>query len=352
MPVLISYVDAQGHYRLNNLTYEKWFGRSREELYGKHLREVVGEAAFEAVRPDVERALSGVPVTYERQMPYVSAGSRWVQGTCIPDIDGAGAVRGLVVLVQDIGERKQHEEQLRERSEFERHVLGIVSHDLRNPISVMMMSAATLLMRGEANTNIASGLRRIVASGERATRMIRDLLDFTQARVMGGIPLERRPFDFHVHVRQGTEELRAAHPDREILITASGDGQGAWDPDRVTQLLVNLVGNAVAYSPETTPVQVRTCGEERSLLVEVHNRGAPIPAETMQGLFEPFKRGKEHRESTSRSVGLGLYIVKQLVLGHGGTIHVTSTEAEGTTFSVRLPRDADGLASRSSSAQD
>lgn len=341
LPALISYVDTDGRYRLNNLTYEKWFGLSREEIYGKHLREVLGEAAFEAVRPDVEQALSGSTVSHERELPYMNVGSRWVQSTCIPDIDAAGNVRGFIVLVQDIHERKLHEEELRKRAELEQHLLGIVSHDLRNPIGVMMMSASALLMRKETDPKITKALLRIVSSGERATRMIGDLLDFTQARVMGaGIPIERRPFDFHRHVRHAAEELQAAHPRREILIAASGNGEGAWDPDRITQLVVNLVSNALAYSPETTPVHVGTSGDEHSLSLTVHNSGTPIPAETMRVMFEPFKRGKERSESTSRSVGLGLYIVKQLVIAHGGTIDLRSTEAEGTTFTVRLPRGA------------
>lgn len=339
VPVLISYVDAECRYRLNNLTYEKWFGRSREELHGKHLREVLGDDAFEAVRPDVEQALSGKLVTYERRLPYADAGPRWVHGTCIPDIDANGAVRGYVALIQDIGERKLHEEQLHRRSEFEQQLLGIVSHDLRNPISVMMMSASSLLRGEEVDPKTTKALLRIVANGERAIRLIRDLLDFTQARLGGGIPIKRSDFNFHAHVRQAAQEVQAAHPHREVLIFSEGSGHGSWDPDRVIQIVDNLVSNALCYSPETTPVRVQTRGDAHSVSLDVHNLGTPIPAAMMEGLFEPFKRGKETSANTTRSIGLGLYIVKQLVIAHGGAIEFSSSDTFGTTFTVRLPRD-------------
>ena len=341
VPVLISYVDAECRYRLNNLTYEKWFGRSRQELRGKHLREVLGEPAFEAVRTEVEQALAGQLVTYERVLPYRDAGHRWVHGTCIPDIDKNGAVRGYVALIQDIGERKLYEEQLQRRSEFEQQLLGMVSHDLRNPISVMTMTATSLLRGHEADPHTTKGLLRIVSSGERAIRLIRDLLDFTQARIGSGIPISHHAFDFHAHVHQAADEAQATHPNRVILISGSGDGEGMWDADRVTQIVSNLVANALAYSPEPTPVRVQTRGDEHSVSLTVHNLGAPISADTKGVLFEPFKRGRQTSSNTHRSIGLGLYIVKQLVVAHGGTIGFSSSEAHGTTFTVQLPRRPD-----------
>lgn len=338
MPVLISYVDAGGHYRLNNLTYEKWFGRQRSELDGKHLREVLGEAAYGVIRPFVEQALAGVPVTYQRELQYLGAGTRWVESNYIPDVDAEGRVRGFVALVRDISDSKRDEEERRRRTEFEQQLIGIVSHDLRNPISVMLMAAMALLRYQETDPAITKGLRRIVASGELAARMIRDLLDFTQARIGGGIPIDRAAFDLHEHVAFVAEELQAANPGREVVVECDGDGVGEWDRDRISQLVTNLASNALTYSPERTPVTLRTAGRPDHVRLDVHNHGPPIDPETMSVLFEPFKRGRGHAGGSSRSIGLGLYIVKQLVLAHGGEIEARSEEGQGTTFSVRLPR--------------
>jgi signal transduction histidine kinase len=129
-------------------------------------------------------------------------------------------------------------------------------------------------------------------------------------------------------------------PDREVRVESNGDGQGEWDTDRVAQVITNLVTNALKYSPEGTPVTVRTRGDSGTVCVEVHNEGDPIPLKIQQHLFEPMRRGDEQADRTSRSIGLGLFIVDHLIRAHGGTVNVRSTAPEGTTFAVRLPREA------------
>ncbi|HYO58023.1 HAMP domain-containing sensor histidine kinase, partial [Archangium sp.] len=180
-------------------------------------------------------------------------------------------------------------------------------------------------------------IRRIAAATDRASGMIRDLLDFTQARVGGGIPIHPRPLDFHEHVRRVVEEVRLAWPGRRIDFQASGDGRSEGDEGRLAQVVTNLVGNALQHSPPGTPVWVSTWSEASSLLFEVHNEGPPISAELLPKLFEPYRQGPEAGAGRG-SLGLGLYITRQIVLGHGGTLEVHSTEADGTTFTVRLPR--------------
>jgi signal transduction histidine kinase len=135
------------------------------------------------------------------------------------------------------------------------------------------------------------------------------------------------------------EEVRLAHPDREVRVVSSGDGTGEWDGDRLAQVITNLVNNALAYSPPGTPVRVETRGVDGSVLLGVHNAGRPIPPELLPHLFEPMTRGRSG-DSGSRSIGLGLFIVANIVHAHGGTIEVRSEEGEGTTFTVKLPRRA------------
>jgi PAS domain S-box-containing protein len=254
-----------------------------------------------------------------------------------PARDARGNIIASVVFFRDITQRRKLEEEARQRAGFEQQLIGIVSHDLRNPISAIILSTTTQLRRTDLDERLRQPLGRILSSAERANRLIRDLLDFTQARLGGGIPTRPGPLDFHAFTRQVLDEIQVAHPERELRVEQHGDGQGAWDADRLAQLVVNLLGNALTYSPAGSPVSMRTRGEARDVVLEVHNTGVPIPAELRARLFQPMQRG-DSGDTRSRSVGLGLYIVDQIVRAHGGGITVTSLPDEGTTFTVRLPR--------------
>lgn len=230
---------------------------------------------------------------------------------------------------------------LDENAEFRERLIGIVSHDLRNPISAILMGLTTLLLRDQLDERTTRTVRRIQASAERANRMVRDLLDYTQAR-LGGIRVEKRPTDLHGIVRHLVEEMEVAYPGRRIEIQQEGGAGGVWDGDRLAQAVGNLLINALHYSPPDTAVRVETRGDEGWVTLSVHNQGAPIPTERLTHVFEPMQRATSEVDMAGRSVGLGLYIVRHLVQAHGGTVAVRSTEAEGTTVTVRLPRTAAG----------
>jgi PAS domain S-box-containing protein len=230
---------------------------------------------------------------------------------------------------------QQAQEAIRVRED----VVAIVSHDLRNPLNAISLSATALLRREQVDERTTRAAERIHAAADRASGMIRDLLDFTQAR-MGGIPIHPKPLDFHEHVQRVVEEVRLAWPGRRIGFNASGDGRGAWDDGRLAQVITNLVGNALQHSPPDTPVRVSTRGEDGGVLLEVHNEGAPIAPELLPILFQPYRQGPDAGGSRG-SLGLGLFITRQIVLGHGGTLDVRSSAEDGTTFTVRLPRHRD-----------
>ena len=202
----------------------------------------------------------------------------------------------------------------------------------------MLLAASTLLRRKDFDERATRQLARIVSNGERASRMIRDLLDFTQARLGGSIALERTPTDLHLIVRSVVEDLRVAHAAREVRLELSGDGHGVWDGDRMAQVLTNLLSNALTYSPATTPVTVSAGSTEREWHVSIHNDGAPIPRDVQATLFAPMRRGPATTDTSNRSIGLGLYIVSHIVDAHGGTVGLVSSAEHGTTFTVRLPR--------------
>ncbi len=249
---------------------------------------------------------------------------------------GEGALLGTVVVFRDVRERKRAEREAQERAEFEEKLIGIVSHDLRNPLNVIILSTNLLLTRGDLDARAVRSITQIEASANRATRLVGDLLDFTQARLGGGMPVVPLVADVHQIGAQVVEEMQATFPGHPFRHQAEGPGAGQWDPDRIAQLLTNLISNAVKYGLAECEVVLKTTGGELEVTLEVHNRGKPIPSELLPVMFKPMQRGVLNR--SDRSVGLGLFIVKDIVDAHGGTIKVTSTDAEGTTFGIHLPR--------------
>lgn len=252
--------------------------------------------------------------------------------------DAVGRALRMVGAFQDITELKRAEQEERRRADFEQHLIGIVSHDLRNPINAISMAAMLLLKQGGQDERGRRTLERILCSAERAARMLEDLLDFTQVRFQGALPVTPRPLDFHELTRQVVEEVQLAHPHRQLLLEQRGEGRGDWDGDRLAQLITNLVRNALAYGSEHCAVRVRTFGLPDEVRLSVHNEGEPIPPELMDQLFQPLKRGDGPGSHGKHSIGLGLFIVKHIVEAHGGSITVDSTVENGTTFTVSLPR--------------
>ena len=217
---------------------------------------------------------------------------------------------------------------------------GVLAHDLRNPLGAIMTAAQLVLMRQEgAGDSNAKPLSRILGSGQRMVRMIDQLLDLTRARAGGGIRVEPCETNLADLCGQAIGEIELAYPQWKIRREALGDQEGSWDADRLLQIVSNLVSNAGQHGSAEGVVVVRTDGRQPdAVTLEVKNDGA-IAESILPSLFDPF-RGTRHRRDSSRGLGLGLFIVKEIVRAHGGTVDVTSTAADGTTFTVRMPRRA------------
>lgn len=228
--------------------------------------------------------------------------------------------------------------------DMQERLVGVVGHDLRTPLSAIRMATALLVRRGGLTDEQARTLSRLGASAARMTGIIRDLLDFSRVRREGTIPLERVELDLADLVRRAIAELRAVHPERDVVLEVPAEAPGVGDPERLTQVVSNLVGNAIQHSPAGSRIRVKVEAIPEALLFRVHNVGPPIPAALLPDIFEPFRRGAAAPGATG-SVGLGLFIVRELVRAHGGTVEVTSSGAAGTTFTVRLPAAARPAAS-------
>jgi signal transduction histidine kinase len=219
--------------------------------------------------------------------------------------------------------------------------LAILGHDLRTPLGAVMTSATFMLETQELQEPSLTLTSRIASSSTRMMKMIGDLLDFTRSRLGGGIPIDREPASMGKVVHEVVDEMAAAYPLRTLKVDARGEQLGEWDCDRVTQALTNLVGNALEHGRPETVVTIALDGDDDEVRVAVHNGGQPIPAEQLNGIFNPMKS----RDATAASrptgnLGLGLYIADRIVNAHQGRITVRSREGEGTTFTLHLPRHA------------
>ncbi len=234
--------------------------------------------------------------------------------------------------------------ELQDTVRFNEMFTGILGHDLRNPLAAIITSAR-LAMTRDSSERLRRPLARILSSGDRMTRMIDQLLDFTRVRLGGGIPVAPVEIDLAALVRQVMDELDEANPEMTLRLACSGDTFGRWDPDRLSQVFSNLVANAVRHGEAAHGVDVTVDGQaEGNVQVTVHNMGS-IPARRLPKLFEPLA-GASRRPEKSQGLGLGLFITRQLVRVHGGSIEVRSDEPSGTTFTVTLPREPADSASR------
>jgi signal transduction histidine kinase/CheY-like chemotaxis protein len=238
----------------------------------------------------------------------------------------------------------------RERTaQFQQEMLGIVGHDLRGPLGAILIGTE-MLAASKTDPADAYVVKRIESCARRMTRMVDQLLDMTRARLGAGIPVLRQRTQLLPLIKSVMEELSLAHPGTRFELVTVTEVAGLWDPDRLGQVVSNLMGNAVHYGLAGAPIIVGVARSEGAVTITVHNqlRGEPIPPEALARLFEPYRRGADDGQNAT-GLGLGLYIVHEIVRAHGGTMDVESSQA-GTTFRVVLPEA--GRASRAESSFD
>ncbi len=241
----------------------------------------------------------------------------------------------------ELVERRRAEEEARRTSEVEQLVLGVVGHDIRSPLSAILATTQVQLRRPKLDEEHRKVLERVERSAQRIRRIVDVLLDVTRARVGGGIQVEREEVCLVGLVRRIVEEAEAAHPGRRLRIYVQSHEDavcGQWDGPRLSQVFGNLLDNALKYGPPSLPVTVTLTRLDGAAAVAVHNHGPPIPAGVLATLFEPFRRAQPQDDQARNSLGLGLYIVREIVRAHGGRVDVSSNE-DGTTFRVSLPLD-------------
>jgi PAS domain S-box-containing protein len=316
--------------------------RSLASLFGSTPEEMVGQPMSRWVAPESREAVQRA-MARQVEAPYEVTGLRTDGKRLFLEVLGRQveyAGRGVrMTAVWDIGAREAAEEAAARADAFREQLLGVVGHDLRSPLYAITLSVGALQRAGGLNETQARQVTHVATATRRMERMIHELLDYTRARLAGGIPVRATPLSLDKLLERAVEEFQVSHPTRLIASRVEGDMRGTWDESRLGQLLDNLVGNALQHSPEDTPVEVKLSGTADGITLGVHNEGPPVPLEERATLFEPFKRGKR---ASGDGLGLGLYIARQIVVAHGGRISVESGVGMGTRFIVWLPRHAPG----------
>ena len=217
--------------------------------------------------------------------------------------------------------------------------LGVLGHDLRTPISVVLMSTRFMMERGKLESPDATAASRVLRSGTRIQNLVRELLDVAHIRLGGSLPIEPKPVDLATSCHEVIDEMRALHPQLSLILNMSGDLSTSAQASRIEELLSNLVQNAIQHGNEGTPIIVSAHGEQERILLTVHNEGPAIPESARQRIFEPLvTTGYSQESKISGSLGLGLYIAREIATAHHGSIDVESSNVEGTSFIVILPR--------------
>jgi signal transduction histidine kinase len=220
----------------------------------------------------------------------------------------------------------------------QRETLGIVGHDLRNPLAAIRMTAQLLTKPDEMVTERRITLgKRILTSSTRMDAIVKSLLDYARAKAGALVRLERERVDLATLSARVIEEQAANVTGHAIELRSEGDLTGQWDPGRLEQIIGQLLSNALRHGDEGTSV-LTLKGSDNRVEISLHSHGPAIPAELLPRLFDPFQIGPRPPGTPRRSIGLGLFIVKELVSAHGGDVSVESREGAGTRFTVTLPK--------------
>ena len=216
--------------------------------------------------------------------------------------------------------------------------VSILVHDLLSPLNFINIPVYALLEAGPVTEAQVSNISRIFRGVKRIDRLINDLAVAVRSRVGSPLSLTKVKADLGVICEQAVEEVKAAHANVVIAMRRNGNLTGEWDNERIAQVVFNLVDNAIIHaSAKKVEVIVQDAGS--AVMLKVCNQGSPIPEAMLDSIFEPLVHNSDSTsQELSRGLGLGLFIVREIVMAHGGTVHVASSESEGTIFMVRLPR--------------
>jgi PAS domain S-box-containing protein len=326
-PVGLVFHDRELRVVRMNPALGRMIGQAPEACIGLRVTEIPGMANAEDLHAWLAEGLRAEGPSGAREVIASGSGQVRVLLADLFPVDDDDRI-GVAAAVRDVTDERRAEA-------FRRHVLGIVGHDLRTPLTAIELSASRLRRRSGLPEADGIALDRIRGSVRRMEAIIRDLLDFARVSAGAAVPLATREADLEEICRAVVDEARAAYPGRVVELEGDGEARGVWDPDRLGQALGNLVSNALQHGRPDRPVKVRWCGDGAEAVLEVENEGDPIPPEVLERIFEPFRGGARTRQAGG-GLGLGLFIARELVTALAGALAARSAGGL-TAFAIRLP---------------
>ncbi|MGX2040881.1 transporter substrate-binding domain-containing protein [Methylocaldum sp. MU1018] len=340
-PALMSYIDADCRFRRVNRAYEQWFGHGCEEVYGRHLREILGEAAWQSFAPYVEQALAGERVAFEIPVFFAEGGTRWIHATYSPDRDAEGQIRGCVAHVLDITERKLAEEGLRQADRRKDEFLAMLAHELRNPLAPIRNAVQIMRRLETADPKLQWARDVIDRQVDHLTRLVDDLLDVSRIS-RGKIELKKEPLALADIVQRAVETSRPlidARRHRFAVRLPTEPVHVEGDLVRLAQAVSNLLNNAAKYTDEGGQIELAVEPSENDVVIRVRDTGRGIDPAQALNLFDLFYQVDRTLDRAEGGLGIGLSLVKRLVAMHGGEVWAVSEgRGKGSEFVIRLPR--------------
>ncbi|WP_435660137.1 PAS domain-containing sensor histidine kinase [Leisingera caerulea] len=332
-PDLLGVVDASGIFTDTNPAWYTTLGLLPEDIETRQFFHFVHPDDISRTEAAFERVKHGHPVLqFENRYRHKDGSYRWLSWNAVPEGDR------FFCSARDVTRAKENEAHLATREQearFREQFIAVLGHDLRNPLSAV--GAALRLLENEPQS--AKALEILSLGRQSVTRMsslINDILDFARARLGNGIEIGHpEKTDLRPVLSQTVEEIRLANPDTDLREEYSFQDPLACDPERMAQLVSNLLSNAVTHGTPGKPVTVTASDDGDDFILSVANAGKPIPQETMDLLFEPFTRAE--MRASQNGLGLGLFIAQQIAKGHGGLLTAQSDEQQ-TVFTLRMPR--------------
>jgi PAS domain S-box-containing protein len=347
LPLLVAYVDAKLCYRFNNMAYQRFFGLSPREIFGKTMPELLGEAAYREIHPYIEQVLAGQTVTFERQLAYAGAGMHDVAVSYLPDCSPQGEVRGFYVLVNDISQIKQSERRERQRLQELAHVSRLASmgemateiaHEINQPMAaIAMFSAAGLRsLHADCDCNrMQSWLEAINAQAKRASEIVRRVRNFVRkgSHQHGPVNLNQVADEVSALLRHESQSQGV----EVVLQLAEGLPSVYGDLVLLEQVVFNLVRNAMEAllrQPGGRRITLATSFDADRVYVEVRDTGPGIEPDISERIFDSFVTSKQE------GIGMGLAISRSIIEAHGSKLRYVVNPEGGVTFMFSLAREA------------
>jgi PAS domain S-box-containing protein len=340
LPVFILRVDTDLRYQFVNRAYAQRFGMEPQELIGKRLPEVIGQKAYEAAKPYLDRMLAGEEVQYETTVPYEKLGPRFMRSANVLDLDESGRLRSVIGVLVDLTDRKRAEDALKEADRRKDEFLATLAHELRNPLAPIRNAAQIIKAKLPPDPDLALSRDIIERQVRQMARLLDDLLDVSRI-TRNRLELRKRPVSL-------TSVIESAIETSAPLIEAAGHrftcelpGEPVYldgDPVRLAQLFANLLNNAAKYTPDGGRMTLRAERRDQELIVSVKDNGIGFAPDMQARLFEMFSQDKPALERAQGGLGIGLALVKGLVELHGGRVEARSEgTGKGSEFIVHLP---------------